>query len=351
MKNPLHNAFIVRLLHWEYWNSNIIYAPLLPYWVWLSLKSRSVYFLTAANPKIRNGGFIMESKKDIYDLLPKQLYPVTVLCKPATPLPVIINSLSQANISFPLIAKPDIGERGLGVKKIDSMEALQQYAETIPVPFLIQEFVAYEREAGIFYCRLPGNVNGYISGIVYKEPVSITGDGISTLAMLVKENSRYLLQWDQIKHMYAGKLDSIPAKGETQVLIPFGNHSRGSKFTDETFRATEKLTATINRICKQIPDFYYGRLDIRFKSWEALEQGEDFSIIEVNGSGSEPTHIYDPAHSIFFAWREIIKHWKVLYAISKENNKNGTPYTTWAKGREERRAFKQIDALLSARVW
>jgi hypothetical protein len=107
----------------------------------------------------------------------------------------------------------------------------------------------------------------------------------------------------------------------------------------------------MNRICNRVPEFYYGRLDIRFKDWESLARGEDFSIIEVNGSGSEPTHIYDPQHSIFFAWREIIKHWKILYQICKANNKKGVKYLTLAEGRREIKSFKEIDLQLSARTW
>jgi hypothetical protein len=135
------------------------------------------------------------------------------------------------------------------------------------------------------------------------------------------------------------------------VLVPYGNHSRGSKFLDETYRVTDKLTETMERICSRIPEFYYGRLDVRFESWAALEQGLNFSIIELNGSGSEPTHIYDPAHSLFFAWREILKHWKVLYAISKSNHQKGVPYTTLAQARKDVKRFSEIQALLEQRTW
>jgi len=351
MKKWLRSPFFIKLRHWEYWNSKVVYAPLYPYWLWLSFKARSFYFLTAANPRIKNGGFIMESKRDVYDLLPAHFYPATILFQPGTPIAEIVSSMSGEGIAFPLIAKPDIGERGLGVKKINSDFELEAYVSNMPVPYLIQKFIPYEHEAGIFYCKLPGMDKGYISGIVSKEQVAVVGDGISTLAMLVLENDRYLLQWAQIKAMHAELLDTIPEAGKKIILVPYGNHCRGSKFTDHTYRANEKLSTAIDRICSTIPEFYYGRLDILFKSWEALERGEDLSIIEVNGSGSEPTHIYDPAHSIFFAWSEIMKHWKVLYAICKANNKNGVRYITLAEGNKERRSFRVIDNLLAARVW
>ena len=351
MKRLLRTTFFIRLRNWEYWPSWVVYTPIFPYWLWLSLKARSFYFLTAANPRIKNGGFIMESKKDVYDLLPPHVYPKTFLLDSVAPREAATDIISSAQLSFPIICKPDIGERGLGVKKIKNMEELQQYATAIPVSFLMQEFVPYDNEVGIFYYRIPGSDDGCISGIVNKEPVTITGDGVSTIADLVRNNDRYLLQWKQIVTIHGQRLSDVPASGERIELIPYGNHSRGSKFTDETKRVTKKLNDTIHRICSQIPEFYYGRLDIRFKSWEALERGEDLAIIEVNGSGSEPTHIYDPKHSIFFAWREILKHWKILYTISIANNKKGVPYTTLAAGLQDRNAFMNIDKLLSAQTW
>ncbi len=48
-----------------------------------------------------------------------------------------------------------------------------------------------------------------------------------------------------------------------------------------------------------------------------MEAGQAFSIIELNGAGSEPTHIYDPKHSLFYAWGEIKRHWDILYTVSR----------------------------------
>jgi hypothetical protein len=219
----------------------------------------------------------------------------------------------------------------------------------MPVSFLVQEYVPMENEIGLFYYRMPDERAGVISGIVNKEPVAIFGDGKHTIAQLAKQNPRYLLQWKQIYKLYKEHVHSIPHEGEKIVLIPYGNHSRGSKFTDVSYKITETLTATIDNVCSNIEGFYFGRLDIKFNSWEDLENGINFSIIELNGSGSEPTHIYDPSHSILFAWKEIIRHWNILFRICKANNKNGTAYLTLQQGRREVAAFKAIEAqLLSA---
>ncbi|MGZ3778852.1 MAG: hypothetical protein ACXVAZ_14415, partial [Mucilaginibacter sp.] len=311
----------------------------------------SFFFPTAANPGITNGGLIMESKKDVYDLLPKGLYPTTCFFKKGTSIAVVMNEIKQAGIDFPMFVKPDIGERGLGVKKIKNEDELGAYVLNIPTDFLVQEFVGYENEIGLFYCRVPGDENGVITGIVNKEPVTVTGDSVRTVRELIMDNERYVLQMHQIEAIQKDKLTVVLNEGEKLELIPYGNHSRGSKFTDISYRVSERLSETINNWCKDIPGFYFGRLDIRFDSWEQLETGLGASIIELNGSGSEPTHIYDPAHSLFFAWREIIRHWKLLYRVSKENHRRGVPYISLKKGKAEYDSFREIDAVLSAQVW
>jgi len=351
MKQAFHHPFFIRLRHWEYWNKGVVYAPLYCYWLWLALKARAIFFLTAANPGIKNGGFIMERKSEVYQILPQGCYPATCCFLPKTPIEEILQSIEKAGIDFPLIAKPDIGERGLAVKKIEDEAALETYAMRIPIPFLVQAYVPYENEVGIFYYRFPNAAKGHISGIVNKEPVAVIGDGVQTVAQLAQANPRYLLQWKQIAVLQKAHLTRVLAQGERLVLVPYGNHSRGSKFTDESLKATPALVAVIDDLCQKIPGFYYGRLDVRFKDWASLERGEHFSIIELNGSGSEPTHIYDPKHSIFFAWKEVLRHWHVLHRISRANHRNGTPYISLGDCVAEIRRFNKIDAQLSAQVW
>jgi hypothetical protein len=122
-----------------------------------------------------------------------------------------------------------------------------------------------------------------------------------------------------LKRTYGEFLDTILAKDVSYILVPYGNHARGAKFINLNHKITDALTRTIDNVCQQIPGFYYGRMDIKFNSWEEMLEEGKFSIIELNGAGSEPTHIYDPANSIFYAWKEIHKHWRLLYTISSLN--------------------------------
>jgi hypothetical protein len=328
-----NHPLLIKIFHWEYWPFHVVYAPVYLYWIWLCVKARSFFFFSAANPSIVNGGFLMERKHDIYPLIPEGYYPRTLFFPTGEPAAAIMQQVSEQSMKWPLIAKPDIGMRGLGVCKLDSPDALRKYAEETAVDYLIQEYIPYEEEAGIFYCRMPGSKKGFISGIVGKQLLSVTGDGFSTIESLIKKEARSLLQLPVLQKEMPDVLREVPAPGETRIIVPYGNHARGACFIDISHLTDDMLTDSIDAICSRISGFFYGRLDIRYRSWEALRRGEEFSIIELNGAGSEPTHIYDPHHSLFFAWKEIIRHWNLLYRISKANHQiSRIPYLSLQAG-------------------
>jgi len=340
----------IKTFNWEFWPMHIIYAPMYFYWFYLSARAGSLFFFSAANPGRRNAGFAMEKKSDTYSPLPQQYYPKTIVCQQDTSKAQLLMMLADKAINFPLIAKPDMGERGAGVKLIKTFDELVNYSKMCAAEFLVQEFIDYPNEVGIFYYRLPGSKNGHISGIVGKEFLTLTGDGTSTIERLIINKSRYLLHLKILRELYGNQLEEILASGEEKVLMPYGNHCRGAKFIDLSFMISEKLTSSIDRICKQIPEFYFGRLDIKFSTWEELENAEKFSIIEMNGAASEPTHMYDPKHSIFFAWNEIKRHWDLLYEISKKNaERNAVPLMNISEGmkmlREHSKHIKGLSSI------
>jgi len=281
----------------------------------------------------------MESKKEVYDLIPFEYYPATLLFKTSSSTQEILALIKQRNLKYPLIGKPDIGMKGMMVKKLENEKELLSYAENSKVDFLIQEFVPFKNEIGIFYYRYPNEERGHISGIVRKELLTVTGDGISTVEQLLLKNKRAVLQLPTLRIKEKEKMNIILQREEELIIVPYGNHVRGAKFLDDSSLIDEELTNTIDSICKKVDGFYFGRLDIRYKDWEELKRGKNFSIIELNGSGSEPTHIYDPRHSVFWAWGEIAKHWKILYRVSKLNHQlQNTPYMTTRMGLD---MFKQ----------
>lgn len=291
----------------------------------------------------------MESKKEIYDLLPPGSYPKTILLHPDQYVETDIESyLDEYQLHFPLIAKPDIGMRGMAVKLLNNKSDWESYHRNSRVSYLLQEYISYTNEVGIFYYRLPNKVNGKITGIVEKQLLKVIGNGHSTIKELINNNDRFMLQLPILETSMPNQMIEILKTGEERILVPYGNHCRGAKFIDKTSDLTPALYNIMNDICKNVPGFYFGRLDIRFESWEKLCEGNNFSIIELNGAGSEPAHIYDPAHSVWYGWREIIKHWKILYQVSMINkSKHHLSYLSFQEGMKMLKDNKKHMKLIS----
>ena len=324
--------FFHKLANWEYWPSEIVYFPINFLWAFYAFKSKTIFFFNTANPTMRNGGFFMESKKEIYDLIPQKYYPKTIFIKEKTSFEAVLTAKENFNFSFPFIVKPDIGLRGSAVKKIKSVIELREYNQNASFDYLIQDLIPFENELGIFYVRFPNQEKGKITGIVAKEFMIVTGNGKLTIKELIKQNPRFEIQLTTLQKEYKDKLNEVLLQDEKLNLVPFGNHCRGSKFIDASDLISDKLNDVINEMCLQIDGFYFGRLDIMYNSFAELEAGKNFQVVEINGAASEPTHIYDPKHSIFFAWKELARHITMMYKISVENNNKGFPFLTNKQG-------------------
>jgi hypothetical protein len=278
------------------------------------IRFRSFKFYTYVNTSIQNGGLYGDSKFKIYSLLPDGTYPITLLILEGQlyDFQLIIN---QNNLRFPLIVKPDIGLRGIDVDVVYNIEQIEEYRRKKKIDFLIQEKVEYPNEIGLFYYRLPRESIGEITGITIKKFLSVKGNGIDTIEALLRQTPRYFFQIRKLKKMI--DLNKVLPDGEELCLVPFGNHNRGTAFFDGKKYINSHVHQTFNELLLNVEGFFYGRLDIRFSSWEELEQGKRFSIIELNGAKSEPTHIYDPKHSFWSGQKEIFRHQKILAQIVK----------------------------------
>lgn len=325
--------FITKCFNKEYWSSRLLYLPVMPFLVWLMWRSKAVFFFNVANPGIKNGGLLMESKWEMYRDAPEHFFPPTYFVDASEQFDVN-RDRKWHGFDFPVIAKPDIGSRGMGVAIIQNWQELAAYHQQVSVPYIVQQKINYPLEAGIFYVRKPGAEKGEITGIVQKEFVQVTGNGTDTVMDLLKKNTRYLLQLKDLQKMLTDStLNQVLPNGEVMLLADIGNHARGSHFINAASNITPALTQTIDTFCKQFPGFYFGRIDIRFQTWAALEQGQHFAVIEVNGSGSEPTHIYDPNNSLWYIWKEICKHWKWMFEVSQEvHRQQNIPYPTIKEG-------------------
>ncbi|PHQ55725.1 MAG: D-alanine--D-alanine ligase [Lutibacter sp.] len=309
--------------NWEYWPTYMFYIPVVPYALYLALKSRSFGFFSAVNPSIEGSGNGLESKFETVQLIPEKYRPKTIYIEIGEKIANTIPKIAINNIKFPLIIKPDIGFRGLLVKKINSVNELSNYINKYnSIPLLLQEFIEFENECGVFYHRIPGEKTGTITSITLKKYLTVVGNGRSSLLELIKNDSRAKIYVTLISELNKDKLHTIPQKDEEILLNYIGNHSKGTQFINGNHLINKKLTNFLDRLNYNIPDWYYGRVDIKYNNFDELVKGENLKIIEINGIISEPTHIYDPSKGNYFqALKSIKDHWKIIYKIGIKNNK------------------------------
>lgn len=318
---------VQKIFRLEFWPSYIFYLPLVPYAFYLILRYRGIRHITTSNPGILASGIAGESKSEILKLLPSSFVAKWKLLRPSqVNLEKELKEWMVTNqLKFPLILKPDKGERGLGVQKVLNLNEIQSIMGKTKVSWILQEMIPGPFEAGIFYYRFPNDNKGNILSITDKVFPKLIGDGKSKLKNLIEAHPRFRFQKETHFKNNAERLNTIPRKEEVVSLGNIGNHIQGCMFLDGSSLITESLTRKIDQISKKAKGFYFGRYDIRYQSIEDLKQGKNFKIIELNGATSESTNLYDPNFSIIQSYSYLFKQWKILVKIGYINYKMGVP--------------------------
>ncbi len=339
--------YFERFTNWELWNFYVLYFPLGFVWLWYCIKSRAAWFFSSSNPTITFGGMEGEGKKEMYDQLPPQHVPRTIFILHDLHFEEVKNRIAEAGFQYPFIVKPDIGMKGILFRKIDNEDQLKKYHERIPVEYIIQDLILLPVEVSVFYYRHPAEKKGIVSGFIHKELLHVVGDGKNNLEELIKNHSRAKHRYDEMKHRHGHRFERVIPLNEIFYLSYAGNHNRGAHFTNLHKEIDDQLHQVFDNLFEYNNQFFYGRYDIKTTSIEDLKQGKNFQILEYNGCGAEPNHIYDCGMSLGAAYKEILKHWKALYEISNYNNKNGTPYWSFMKGyrflQESAKHFKLLE--------
>lgn len=285
------------------------------------------------------GGMFGESKYDVLKKIPAQYVPKTIYISIPVTVSEVQTKIMDAGMNLPLIFKPDLGERGFMVKKLTTRQEIEEYLLQIKADFLIQEWIQLPLEYGVSYIKFPGEGKGKVTSVVGKEMLSITGNGKTTLQELILLQDRAKLQWNKLKYTYHERLNSIIPVGEKVELVSIGNHALGTRFINANYLINDKLSDTFNAISSHIEGFYVGRYDLRCASLEDLYEG-NIKILELNGCGAEPAHIYDPDFSLLQALHVLVIHWNNIFKIARANRKKGLNYVSLKDALKFYRKFK-----------
>lgn len=321
----------------EFWPAWLFYAPLVPWIAWLCARHGPMTF-TCVNPGIPHGGGIVgESRRQILEGLgPSSEFVLHSRFIDAGPQPAERAEEAAALIEndpalggYPVILKPDAGQRGHGVRLARTPEDVARWFEEMTRPAIVQRYHPGPEEAGVLWSREPGpgflEGAGRIVGITRKVFPVIEGDGESTLETLIWRHPRFMMQADMFLKRHDAKRDMVLARGETMRLAMAGNHCQGTMFLDGSDLITPALLERISGIARAFDHagFDFGRFDIRYTTDEDLRAGRGLAIVELNGAMSESTHLYDPRRSIFWAYGVLFAHWSLLYRVGAERRRAG----------------------------
>ena len=320
-----------RLTKWEFWPAWAFYPPIVLWICWLALRHRGATTWCAANPGIENGGVVGESKTAILAALATSS-PGADAVPPFIGLPIALGAeervrrfeafRAQHALEFPIVVKPDAGQRGSGVLVARDAASAHAYLREAPLDLVAQAY-APGQEFGVFYARLPSEPHGRIISITEKHLATVTGDGVHTLEELVLADPRAVCMADYYLHKNHRHVNDVLSAGEVRALGDLGTHARGAIFLDAGELATPQLTAAIDALSHGFDGFHFGRYDLRAPSREALARGEALRVIELNGVTSESTHVYDPKHSVLYGWRTFGAQWSLAFAIGAQNRARG----------------------------
>ncbi len=317
------HASLLKLARWEFWPAWVFYLPLVPWYAWLSLRYRSFTVWTAANPGIPAAGVVGESKADILSQLPIEWIVPTLLIPSGEPVECVRDAITERGWDYPLVLKPDAGQRGAGVKKVHDAVDLEKYLTASAGPVIAQPYHPGPFEAGVFYYRLPGEERGHVFSVTDKVFPVLTGDGRSTLEDLIWAHPRYRMQAATFLSRHVADADRVVAAGEGFPLALAGNHCQGTLFRDGGHLMTPELEAAFDAIAWRFDGFFVGRFDVRYADPDEFRRGRGFAIVELNGATSESTNLYDPTWSLGRAYRTLFRQWSLLFRIGQANRLRG----------------------------
>ena len=354
-------AKVGRWRHWEFWPAWLFYPPVALYCLWLAIKYRGLAVPTAANPGIFSGGIVGESKmatlKELFATSPGFTAEAELIDgrkigaekseKNFLPPSFCLES-APGIFAAPFILKPDLGQRGVGIKLIRSRAQVEDYLRQTAAPLIAQRYAAGPHEAGIFYYRFPHEPRGHIFAITEKIFPVLTGDGCSTISELIWNDPRARFMAEKYLQRLGARQDEVLSPGETLKLVVTGNHAQGCIFRDGARLNSPELATRIDEISQKLTGFFIGRYDLRFASEDDLRAGKDFQIIELNGAASEATNIYDARNSLGAAYRTLFRQWELVFAIGAANRARGCPPTKLALVWKTWRAYSQTAATYPA---
>ena len=333
---------------WEFWPAWLFYIPVAVRYLTLSLRYGSLTLPSAANPCMKTGGLIGESKfeilRDLKVIAPDFVPDTALIPMSGDRMATLKAFMTSTATTFPVVLKPDLGFRGSGFRIARSGEQAASYLSTVNVPVIAQHYAPGPCEAGLFYCRMPGEARGRILAITEKVFPELVGDGFRCIEELILADERARMQAPTLLARFHDRRNEVPASGEIIRLVEAGNHAQGCLFRDGMHLHSSHLEEQIDAISRELKGFFIGRYDVRYTNSQDLRLGNRFSIIELNGVAGEPTSAYDASKGMVAAFTLLFRHWELAFAVGAVNRAAGLRPDTLMTIFREYRSYRKLQS-------
>lgn len=195
------------------------------------------------------------------------------------------------SLGLPVVVKPNSKSQGVGVSIARSREEFDD---------AVDDACAHDR---VFLVQKPARgadhrivvLDGEVVSAYQRDPLTITGDGVSTVASLIRQREARFRTSGRgtriprddrrvitvLRHQNLG-LDAVPVAGRVVLLLPIANLSAGGEAHD----ITETLHADWSKLCATIArDMNLRLAGIDILSEEPLSlPPSSFTVLEVNAA-------------------------------------------------------------------
>ena len=285
--------------------------------------------INAVNPGLSGmSGLMGMSKIEVNNRLNSDFRPRNIFCKklPSTKkeLEKKFSEKYDKKITFPVIIKPDIGERSTGVQFILEENIDNYLIKNIrKTNFIIEEFIPYSREFGLSWIREPNTKNYDVIAFTERITPRAQPDGKNSLEKCIEKRCRELsISHEKQAKIFAGfskkELDAIDFKATSFVRTASISYGTSLKRIQLDTATKSRLSELISDLIIDNKGIHAGRFDIKANNIDEL-LAKKCSIIEMNGVAGAPLDIYDNEIPIPEKYEILFNYFDQVLAIAEKN--------------------------------
>jgi len=136
-----------RLRRWEFWPVWAVYPPVLLPWAFHAVRLRGATLWAGCNPAMQASGMAMEEKGGILDSFRGEEGRIRVAgylriqAGSDDPLERLTRFLAGRSLDYPVVLKPDLGQRGQGVAIVRGEAEARRWISSCEDGIIVQEYV------------------------------------------------------------------------------------------------------------------------------------------------------------------------------------------------------------------